>query len=222
MGTAFNPQNHNDTNTQPFFLRNFALSNPCFAINKEMAIIYLKYLKIIDYHSDIYFHKKIPKNIKGIQHFTMYPYPIYELSFVKSKQKFESLIRPLNAIRRKEYKEFLFISTNSLLNIFLKNLLKNNILNIGTDKIGFNGSIDNYLLLSENDKSKYYFEFKFQLIDNHYDDIRIIYYNIIKNNIYIKEYYEKYIQKIKEVLNIELKIENNDKLLENVIIFYNY
>lgn len=222
MGTAFNPQNHNDTNTQPFFLRNYALSNPCFAINKEMAIIYLKYLKIIDYHSDIYFHSKIPKNIKGIQHFTMYPYPIYELSFVKSKQKFESLIRPLNAIRRKEYKEFLFISTNSLLNIFLKNLFKNNILNIGTDKIGFNGSIDHYLLLSEHDKSKYYFEFKFQLIDNHYDDIRIIYYNIIKNNIYIKDYYEKYIKKIKEVLNIELKIENNDKLLENVINFYNY
>jgi len=85
MGTAYNSDNHNSP-AEPRFLKNYSLCNPCFAINKEMAFIYLRYLKIIDYHSDVYFHQKIPKNIPGIQYFTMYPYPVYELSFVPEKK----------------------------------------------------------------------------------------------------------------------------------------
>ena len=109
LGTAFNPSNHNSRD-EPIFLKNFATCNPCFAINKQMAEIYLHFLQKIDYPSDIYFHKLIPQNIKGIQYFTMYPYPVYELSFVKEKQKFESLVRPINAFIRIEYKELLFLS----------------------------------------------------------------------------------------------------------------
>jgi hypothetical protein len=120
-----------------------------------MAQTFLKNLKIIDYHSDVSFHQKIPKNIKGIQYFTMYPYPVYELSFVKSKQKFESLIRPKNQIRRKEYKEYLFLSTNILLNIFLKNLVKKMKMDIRFETIGFNGNIDNFILLDEKSEWEY-------------------------------------------------------------------
>ena len=221
MGTAFNPDNHNSKD-EAIFIKNFSLCNPCFAINKSMAIIYLYYLKIIDYHSDIYFHKKIPKNIKGIQYFTMYPYPIYELSFVKEKQKFESLIRPKNEFRRIEYKEFLFLTSNTLLEIFIKSFTNKINLDIGIEKINFNGNINNFIFLEEKDKKRYYFEYKILLIDNFYDDIKILYNTIKNNESYIKKY-NLYIIKINEIYNENIKnIENNEDLLCNIINFYNY
>jgi GR25 family glycosyltransferase involved in LPS biosynthesis len=219
MGTAYNPQNHN-SNANPVFLKNFSLCNPCFAINKELAIVYLHFLKIIDYHSDIYFHRKIPHNIPGVQYFTMYPYPVYELSFVKEKQKFESLVRPKNGYRRIEYKEFLFLTSNSLLNIFVKSIIKNTNLSIGFDHIGFNGNVNSFIFLDEKDKGRYYFENKILLIDDYYSDIKIIYESIINNNIISKKTYNLYIIKIKELYNIDIDFNNN--LLKNVITFYDY
>jgi len=169
MGTAFRPENHNSS-SKPVFLKNFPLCNPCFAINKEMAMIYLKYLKIIDYHSDVYFHQKIPKNILNVQHFTMFPYPIYELSFVKSKQQFISEVRPLNAHRRIEFKEYFFLSGNLMLQIFLLKIFnaknKNTNLDIKLDKIGYNGNIDTFLFLPEHEQHKYYFQNKIYLYDS--------------------------------------------------------
>ena len=186
MGTAFNPDNHN-SNAEPRFLKNFSLCNPCFAINKEMAITYLKYLKIIDYHSDVYFHQKIPKNVPGIQYFTMYPYPIYELSFVKGMQKFNSLVRPPNQIRRIEYVDNLYLSSNILLNICLNTM--NNILPI---------------------INKYYFENKTLYADNKYDDVRIIYKNILDGQTLL---YSK-------ISNIDFT--DKDKMLDNAILFYKF
>jgi GR25 family glycosyltransferase involved in LPS biosynthesis len=203
LGTAFNPDNHNST-SQPIFIKNFSLCNPCFAINYQMACVYLKYLKIIDYHSDVYFHKKIPKNIKGLQYFTMYPYPIYELSFVKSKQKFASLVRPQNAYRRMEYKEFLFLSSNVLIQVLLKKIVKIMNLDIRINSIGFNGTIDSYIFLNDNEKKKYYFEHKLLITDNEEDDI-----NILTKNIDLK-YYQNYISKIENY-------QNNNKLLYEYI-----
>jgi len=218
LGTAFNPDNHNSQN-EPIFLKNYSLCNPCFAINKEMAMIYLYYLKIIDYHSDVYFHQKIPKNIKGIQFFTMYPYPVYELSFVKEKQKFESLIRPKNAFRRIEYKEFLFLSSNFFLEIVLKKISKDLKLNIGINNMGLNGNINYFLLLDEKEKKRYYFENNILLIDDKDTDIKIIYNDIINgNNILL---YQLYIKKIRELYDIEINLDNNELLLKNIIIFYN-
>ena len=214
LGTAFNPANHN-SNSEPFFIKNYSLCNPCFAINKEMAMVYLKYLKIIDYHSDIYFHKKIPMNIKGIQFFTMFPYPVYELSFVKSKRKFESLIRPKNAFRRIEYKEFLFLSSNMLLSMFIQECLKNINLDIRIDNIGFNGSNNFFLLLEENEKKKYYFENKILLMDNYYDDIKIIYNNIFNNK------YKLLINKVNKEYNLNI-IETNNNLKLSILFYENY
>ena len=196
LGTAFNPDNHN-SNAQPIFIKNYSLCNPCFAINNQMAYIYLKYLKIIDYHSDVYFHQKIPKNIKDVQYFTMFPYPVYELSFVKSKQKFESLIRPVNAFRRMEYKEFLFLSSNVLIQVLLKKIVKNMGLDIKINSFGYNGNIDLYIFLNENEKKKYYFEHKFLLIDNEEDDIKIL----SKNK--TLRYYQNY----------KNKLDNENKLI---------
>ena len=222
LGTAYNSSNHDNTNTAPIFIKNYPLCNPCFAINKEMAIIYLKYLKIIDYHSDVYFHKKIPKSIPGIQFLTMFPYPIYELSFVKSKRKFNSLIRPPNSFRRKEFKEILLLSSNVLINIFLKSIVKKTLLDIKYDNIGYNGNIDSFILMDENEKEKYYFENKILLIDHYYDDIKIIYYNITKNNIHTIQNYDLYLNKINLYYHLNLNLENNENILENIILFYHY
>jgi GR25 family glycosyltransferase involved in LPS biosynthesis len=232
MGTAFNPDNHN-SNANPIFLKNYSLCNPCFAINKEMAFIYLKYLKI-NYHSDVYFHQQIPKGIKGIQYFTMYPYPIYELSFVKSKQKFESQIRPKNAFRRMEYKEYLLLSSNFMLHLYLIKLIKNSKLDIKVNSIGYNGNIDYYLLMDENEKKKYYFKYKILLYDNDENNLKLlkeyknlniyklfcnkinelyninIDYNDIENNIDI--FYENYKKILEESCTIKININNKDDI----------
>ena len=223
MGTAYNPNNHN-SNATPIFLKNYSLCNPAFAINKEMAIVYLYYLKVIDYHSDIYFHRKIPANIKGVQYFTMYPYPIYELSFVKEKQKFESLVRPKNAIRRMEYKEYLFLSSNFLMNIFINNILKYLNMDISFNSIGYNGNVNSYLLLEENDKLRYYFENKIIFKDSYNDNIKLIYCDIINNKIDI---YKLYINKIKELYNVDINFNqvnnyNKNLIIKNIITYYTY
>ena len=233
LGTAYNPQNHNSS-APAVFLKNYSLCNPCFAINKAMAIIYLYYLKIIDYHSDVYFHQKIPKNIKGVQYFTMYPYPVYELSFVKSLQKFVSEVRPNNALRRKEYKEFLFITTNSFLNIFLKNFL--NIIqdktpyNIGINRIGYNGVFNNNYLLDiqnningNNYNQMYYFEYIIIIDDsesNDYSQIdnKYLYIPDTQKKIIINISKKENIETLKNILNIK-KIQNYklQKIIDNMI-----
>jgi GR25 family glycosyltransferase involved in LPS biosynthesis len=220
MGATFNPQNHN-SKADPFFLKNYALTNPCFAINKEMAMIYLKNITYIDNTSDVYFHQKIPKYIKGIQNFTMHPYPIYELSFKKSIQKFESLIRPKNGLRRIEYKDFLFLTSNNLLTIFIKNIVKILKLDIEVDNIGYNGTINYLIQLNDDEINRYYFHYKILLIDDYYDDIKIIYFNITNKIDSITNIYQLYLNKIKIKYDIHIDF-NNDKLLESVILFYEY
>jgi GR25 family glycosyltransferase involved in LPS biosynthesis len=229
MGTAYNPDNHN-SKAPAIFLKNFSLCNPCFAINRKMALVYLHYLKIIDYHSDVYFHQKIPKNVPNVQYFTMYPYPVYELSFVPEKQKFESTIRPNNQLRRIEYKEFLFGSSNNLLTIFLQNCTNNSIYDIKIENIGYNGNINSYFLYDDFNKSKYYFECKIILIDDFYNDIKIIYKNIING---MKNIYDLSLKKINEKFNLDIIFENdydNDKnninfkknIIKNCILYYQY
>jgi hypothetical protein len=232
LGTAFNPQNHNSI-AEAIFIKNYSLCNPCFAINKEMAIVYLYYLQIIDYHSDIYFHRKIPSNVPGVQYFTMYPYPVYELSFVKEKQKFESLVRPVNAYRRIEYKEYLILTTNLLLNPLIKNIVSKNNLNISFDKIGYHGNINSYVLMDEYEKGKYYFEYKFIICDDIEYDIKIIeatlnkqnnkstYQSTYQSNDKILNIYKPYIDKINELYNISINFEETN-LSEQVHIYYNY
>ena len=221
FGTAFNPDNHNSP-AEPRFLRNYSLCNPCFAINRMMAMVYLKFLKIIDYHSDVYFHQKIPKAIKGIQYLTMYPYPVYELSFVKEKQKFDSLVRPVNAIRRLEYKDFLFITGNSLLNIFVITIIKILNLDIRLKNMGYHGNLNYFIFLDEKEKQKYYFQNKFLIYDNYYDDIKIIYQNIIMNNLSMIKIYNLYLSNINNKNNLSLNLANGEKLLDNIVLFYKY
>ena len=219
MGSAYNPDNHN-SKSEAHFLKNLALSNPCFAINNKMADIYLKNLKLIDHTSDIYFHRKIPRVFHDVQNFTMFPYPVYELSFVKSKQKFESLIRPKNGIRRLEFSNYLFLSSNILINFFYKNIIKKLKIDIRTDRIGFHGNIDTYILLNENDKNRFYFQNKILLYDDYNDDIKIIYFNIKNNKKEIINIYNLYLNKINNYFNLHIVLNNDEKLLKNIIEYY--
>jgi len=221
LGTAYNPDNHNST-APARFLKNYSLCNPCFAINREMAIVYLHYLKIIDYHSDVYFHQKIPKNIPGIQYFTMYPYPVYELSFVKEKQKFMSTVRPHKEFRRIEYKDFLLLSSNVLLTPLLKNFSKLININLSDTNINYFGNINTFVLIDEKEKGRYFFENKFLITDDYETDIQIIYKNLILKNNYV---YEPYLKKINQKFSIDinLEIKDNDTLddtMKKIKLFY--
>jgi hypothetical protein len=152
----------------------------------------------------------------------MYPYPVYELSFVKEKQKFDSLIRPVNAIRRLEYKDFLFITGNSLLNIFIITIIKLLNLDIRSKNIGYNGNLNYFIFLDEKEKQRYYFQNKFLIYDNYYDDIKIIYQNIIMNNLSMIKIYNLYLSNINNKNNLSLNLANGEKLLDNIVLFYKY
>ena len=198
LGTAFNDENHN-ANITPVFIKNYSLCNPCFAINKEMAHVYLSNLKIIDYHSDIYFHKKIPKNIPNVQHFTMYPYPVYELSFVRQKQKFVSTVRPQNSIRRLEYYDFLFLSSNPLISILAKKAAN-------SIRRYMMGHTDSFILESEHNKLRNYYQHKFLIFDSDQNNIKAFSKDL--------SLYKDYIKKIKEVYDVDIELDDVSKFYE--------
>jgi hypothetical protein len=91
--------------------------------------------------------------------------------------------------------------------------------------MGFHGNINYFVLLNDFEKSKYYFQYKFLFYDNHNDDIKILYY-FIKNSKNIKNdrIYNLYLLKINEKFNqnINFDDENDDKYLENIVLFYKY
>lgn len=209
FGTAFNPVNHNSLDA-PRFLRNYSLCNPCFGINKNMAYIFLKYSKIMDYHSDVYIHKKIPQQISGIQFMTMYPYPVYELSFVEYKKQFDSLIRPKNQIRRKEYKDFLFITSNKLLEIIPLKFAKKLNLQLDKKKIGFNGNINSFLFFDNEIQEKYYFKYKIFIKDSKDFDLQFI------NNNIINEHIIDFIKSIIDKNNLKININDLNDVKDNL------
>lgn len=186
MGVAFDYSTHYYFG-QTSFVKNYSLSNPCFALNKAMVYVFLSNLKIIDYHSDIYFHKTIPQHFGSkIQMFSMKPYPVFELSFIKSMQKFKSLVRPANQLRRKEFKEYLFITMTKLLEFIPLQYAKNNYLQIQNHKMGLNGTINSLYINNHYNEEIYYFENKYFIYDHQENDIKLILNQIsLENNTYI-------------------------------------
>lgn len=215
MGVAFDYSTHYYFG-ETSFVKNYSLSNPCFALNKAMIYVFLSNLKIIDYHSDIYFHKSIPKYFGNkIQMFSMKPYPVYELSFVKSFQKFNSLVRPKNQLRRKEYKEYLFITMTKLLEFIPIQFAKNNQYQILNQNIGLNGTINSLFIKNNYNEEFYYFDNKYFIYDNEEDDI-----NLILNQISLEK--NSYIIKIFNLVNdhYKLNLENNFLMKSNLKILY--
>ena len=215
MGAAYDHKTHH-LFREPQYIKNYSLSNPCFAINKEMIKIFLYNLKMIDYHSDVYFHQQIPKKFPNLQFLVMNPFPVYELSFVKNIQKFNSLVRPKNQVRRKEYKDFLFVTINKLMEFIPIKYSTNLKLSISNNNIGFNGTINYYYLLNEHDKTKLYFQNKIFLYDNEKDDINIITNDLKYNS---KSYLLNIIQIILD--NYKMEINNNiNSIIDNIHLIY--
>ena len=217
MGAAYNNNTHYSYKN-PSYIKNYSLSNPCFAVNKEMIKIFLYNLKIIDYHSDIYFHDRIPKKFPNIQMLVMNPFPVYELSFVKSIQQFDSLVRPKNQIRKKEYKDFLFVTMNKLIEYIPLKYSKNFNLKVSASSIDFNGTINFYYCLNDHYKFKFFFQNKIFIYDNIDDDIILMKNDIIYNN----NCYILFI--IKLVINT-YKLDINDdinSIIDNLKYLYKY
>jgi len=213
LGAGYNDYNHNSLKN-PEFIQDFTLGNPCFAINKYMAIVYLYYLKKIYHSSDDYFHVKIPRHVNGVQYFTMFPFPVYELSYTAGLMKFESKVRPKNEIRRLEYKDFLFLSSNFISFVLLQNIAETNKLDMPINSIGYHGNINSYMILDNKMKQKFYFNYRILFIDNKEDDLKIIEKNIIKNNI---EIYKPYLSKIKQEFDVDIELN-----IQTIELFYEY
>ena len=98
----------------PKLNQKITMSNPCFVINSLYAKSFLNHLKHIYTTSDLYIHRDLVKKDKSIQHFTLFPIPIYELSTNKFKQ-FKSTIIPkagdLPIIKKKIFKKFLILAS---------------------------------------------------------------------------------------------------------------
>jgi len=216
MGAAYNVMTHN-LYKEPQYIKNYSLSNPCFALNKEMIKIFLFNLKIIDYHSDVYFHKQIPQRFPNLQILVMNPFPVYELSFVKSIQKFNSLVRPKNQVRRKEYKDFLFVTIHKFLEFVPIQYSRMSKLNISNKNIAINGTINHYYLLNNHSKERFYFQNKLFIYDNEKDDIQIMINDLNYNS---QSYLFNIISLIIDKYELDIKKEK-ESIVNNIKVIYN-
>lgn len=100
IGCGYNPKWH-DVVKIPSFIKYRLMSNPAFIINAHFAKLFLENLSKINTTSDIYIHTILPNN-KDVQDFTVYPVPIYELSWHPQKAIFSSEIGIRNWVKHKE------------------------------------------------------------------------------------------------------------------------
>lgn len=110
--------NYHEYNNSPRLTKFILMSNPGFIINKKFAESFLNNLDIIYTTSDIYIHKDLINIDKSIQHYTLLPQPIYELSCGKFKI-FPSEIHPKGVnnkdkekqkrhIKRVDYNDYIY------------------------------------------------------------------------------------------------------------------
>ena len=200
-------------------------SNPCFIINRPFAIIFLKNLKKINTTSDVYIHKQLVNRDRSIQHFTLLPLPVFDLSTGRYK-KFFSEIHPKNINKQDrkrnkdhhkkvEYKEFLCIGHPRCGTGSISHYLNKMGYNIGHEKMMRNGTSS--WLLSVNDidnpwckiiRDKFYFEVVIHIVRNPYTAIPSI---MLENKYSPNNASYKFRRKhIKEQLEIDLPKDVTD------------
>ena len=93
IGSGYNFKIHESQNS-PFLEKTYRMSNPAFFVNDKFVDFFLSNYLPISYTSDMFIHKKIMdlNPSAEIQHFSLTPSPIYELSW-GSKKRYKSLIR---------------------------------------------------------------------------------------------------------------------------------
>ena len=93
IGCGFNDKYH-ISDKKPHLTNEIRMSNPCLFVNDKFVDFFLSKWKPICYTSDMFLHKKILEMSDGIQHFSVNPSPIYEMSW-GSRKKIKSLIRDI-------------------------------------------------------------------------------------------------------------------------------
>ena len=96
IGSGFNKNIHEPNNKKIRLDKTFRMSNPCFFVNNHFVNLFLDNCFPISFTSDMFIHKKLIdlNPTAGIQHFSIIPSPIYELSW-GSKKNMKSLIRDI-------------------------------------------------------------------------------------------------------------------------------
>ena len=223
-----NYSNYHESYSTPYFNNEQIMSNPCFLCNNFFAKSFLKNLKKIRSTSDVYIHSHILSYDKTIQHFTVVPQPIYELSYGIYK-KFKSEIHPKgidekdkinqrNHLKRIEYKEFLCIGHPRCGTGSISSYLTQMGHNVGHENMGQNG-VSSWMLAVEDesypwgnikDKYRYYFKNIIHVVRNPFDAIPSI---ILENKYSLGNKSYKFKKKhIKKILNINLPDVDFNKL----------
>lgn len=210
------------------------MSNPAFMINKKFAESFINNLKNINHTSDVYIHKQLPELDKTIQHYSLIPLPIHDLSYSDTNIRYMSLIHPKgineediirmkNHIKRIEYKNFLCIGhprcgTKSI-SQYLQQLGN---YKIGHEKMNYNG-ISNWMMVVDDnypfgiqiDKRRYYFKDIIHIVRNPYDAIP----SIILENKYTpgNKSYKFKIKHINKHFNLNLSEEYNYNTLKEEV-----
>lgn len=210
LGGAYHPQKHL-LNITPHLRRQNIMCNPCFCMNYQMAELFLKSYHV-HHTSDHFMHIEIPKKAPFVQHFMMYPWPVYELSFVPSVSRFDSLVRPKGAPRRKEYKEFLFLSPSYSMNLMFFKLIQLMGIPVKEDNtlkgLGHRnnyGYLTNYIWKNEDIKNKSRIDKKYLFTGGKEWDLLLLKMDLMIYN------------KISSMTGLN----NNINIMENSNVFYN-
>jgi len=80
-------------NRTTFMKNTVNMANPCFYINLKFAELFLNDFDNIETTSDNYIHRKLIRKYK-VKNYSMYPFPIMQLSYGKKNNFFKSSINP--------------------------------------------------------------------------------------------------------------------------------
>ena len=80
-------------NRTTFMKNTINMANPCFYINLKFAELFLKDFDTIETTSDNFIHRKLIRKYK-IKNYSMYPFPIMQLSYGRKNNFFKSSINP--------------------------------------------------------------------------------------------------------------------------------
>lgn len=106
-----------------FFENNIEnMANPCFLINNSYARLFLKNFNVINTTSDNFIHRKIIEKNK-VLNFSIYPFPVTQLSYGKKNNLFKSSItsNPVN----NDFSSLNKVSSGKEYNNLKSNWLKN-------------------------------------------------------------------------------------------------
>jgi len=155
MGGAYHPNKH-FLKAPPHMRRQNVMCNPCFCLNRSMVKLFYDHYHI-HHTSDHFMHIEIPKRFPEVQHYIMYPWPVYELSFVKGMNPFESLVRPKGGIRHKKYKEFCFMSSLLSMEKIFEKIIQ--FYRLPLNNYHYHGYTFSFLQMNEIEREKFRFEF---------------------------------------------------------------